>query len=83
MTLFWLLFLKKDVQETEISLTWWPVPLKSYKFLMLSPYKNSTLKWLNKGRGGKDTNDLEEIKNLYLSKPQDAIHSQFHLTIKK
>lgn len=50
---------------------------------MLSPYKNSTLKWLNKGRGGKDTNDLEEIKNLYLSKPQDAIHSQFHLTIKK
>lgn len=50
---------------------------------MLSSYKHSTLKWLNKGRGGKDTDDLEEIKDLYLSKPQDTTHSHFHLTIKK
>lgn len=50
---------------------------------MLPPYKHSTLKCLHKGRGGKDTDDLEEIKDLYLSKPQDTVHSHFHLTIKK
>lgn len=81
--LFWLLFLKKNVQETGLSITWCSVPLKSYKFLMLPPYKHSTLKCLHKGRGGKDTDDLEEIKDLYLSKPQDTVHSHFHLTIKK
>lgn len=83
MSLFCLLFLKKNVQETEISLTWCSVPLKSYKFLMLPPWKHSTLKCLNKVMAGKDTDDLEEIKDLYLSKAQDTIYSHFHLTIKK
>lgn len=66
MSLFWLLFLKKNIQETEISITWCSVPLKSYKFFMLPPYKHSNLKCLNKGRGGKGTGDLELIKDLYL-----------------
>lgn len=83
MSLFWLLFLKKNVQEDEISLTWCSVPLKSYKFLILPPYKHSTLKCLNEGRGEKDTDDLEEIKELYFKKLQDTIYTHFHLTIKK
>lgn len=62
---FGFLFLKKNVQETEISITWCSVPLKSYKFLMLPPYKHSNLKCLNKGGGG-GIGDLEEIKHLYL-----------------
>lgn len=77
--------LKEDDQETATPLRWCSLPWKSYKFLILPPRKPSNIKWMQKGRGGQHimrfSNNLEEIKYLYLSKPQHSTHSHFHLTL--